>query len=174
MTLRPSHSLFSHKEKTMNAFTKCLALAAAAALPLFASGADFGAPTTPVARSAPVDHLAAGRKAIEAKDWNRAITELNAAERDDPRNADVHNLLGYSYRKRVNPDLPKAFEHYNTALKIDPNNRGIHEYIGEAYLMDRKPAEAEKHLAELEKICGRGCEEYGELAKSIADYKAKN
>jgi hypothetical protein len=40
--------------------------------------------------------------------------------------------------------------------------------------MDRKPAEAEKHLAELEKICGRGCEEYAELAKSIADYKAKN
>jgi len=149
-------------------------LAAAAVLPLMIHAADFGAPATPVVSSARADHLAAGRKAIEAKDWNRAITELNAAEREDPRNADVHNLLGYSYRKRANPDLPKAFEHYNVALKIDPNNRGIHEYIGEAYLMDRKPAEAERHLAELERICGRGCEEYAELAKSIADYKAKN
>jgi Flp pilus assembly protein TadD len=149
-------------------------IAAAMALPMFAVAADFGAPATPAARPAPTDHLAAGRKAIEAKDWTRAITELSAAERDDPRNADVHNLLGYSYRKRANPDLPKAFEHYNAALRIDPANRGIHEYIGEAYLMDKKPAEAEKHLAELEKICGRNCEEYAELAKSIADYKAKN
>src|SRR5438105_10116236 len=152
-------------------------LAATAAVSLCAHAADSGAPvTTPAARSAPAaDHLANARKAIEAKDWNRAITELNAAERDDPRNADVHNLLGYSYRKRANPDLQKAFEHYNVALKIDPQNRGIHEYIGEAYLMDKKPAEAEKHLAELEKICGnKSCEEYAELAKSIADYKAKN
>jgi Flp pilus assembly protein TadD len=149
-------------------------IAAAALLPLAAFPADFGAPMTPVARTAPADHLSNARKAIDVKDWNRAITELNAAERDDPRNADVHNLLGYSYRKRANPDLPKAFEHYNIALKIDPNNRGIHEYIGEAYLMDKKPAEAERHLAELEKICGRNCEEYAELAKSIADYKAKN
>jgi Flp pilus assembly protein TadD len=146
-------------------------IAAAVMLPACAFCHDFGAPAAPVA---PPDHLAAGRQAIEAKDWYRAIRELNVALRDDPRNADVHNLLGYSYRKRANPDLPKAFEHYNVALKIDPANRGIHEYIGEAYLMDRKPAEAEKHLAELEKICGKTCEEYAELAKSIADYKAKN
>ena len=149
--------------------------ALAAVLPLVTQAADWGAPT-PVARTpAATDHLAAARKAIEARDWNRAITELNAAERDDPRNADVHNLLGYSYRKRANPDLPKAFEHYNVALKIDPQNRGLHEYIGEAYLMDKKPAEAEKHLAELEKICGNtSCEEYAELAKSISDYKTRN
>jgi Flp pilus assembly protein TadD len=144
-------------------------LAALAVLPLLGHAHDFGGPVTPGS-----DHLSLGRKAIEAKDWNRAITELNAAQRDDPRSADVHNLLGYSYRKRANPDLPKAFEHYNVALKIDPTNRGIHEYIGEAYLMDKKPAEAERHLAELEKICGKNCEEYAELAKSIADYKAKN
>jgi tetratricopeptide (TPR) repeat protein len=146
-------------------------IAAAVILPAYAFCADFGGPATPVAQP---DHLSAGRQAIEAKDWYRAIRELNLAQRDDPRSADVHNLLGYSYRKRANPDLPKAFEHYNMALKIDPDNRGIHEYIGEAYLMDKKPAEAERHLAQLERICGRSCEEYGELAKSIADYKAKN
>lgn len=121
------------------------------------------------------ERLTAARKAIEAKDWARAKTELDAAWREDPRNADVHNLLGYSYRKRANPDLPKAFEHYNTALKLNPNHKGAHEYIGEAYLMDKKPAEAEKHLAALEKICGnKTCEEYEDLAKSIAAYKAAN
>jgi tetratricopeptide (TPR) repeat protein len=93
----------------------------------------------------------------------------------EPGNADAHNLLAYSYRKSPSPDLAKAFEHYNIALRLNPRHKGAHEYIGEAYLMDRKPAEAEKHLAELEKICGnRSCEEYADLAKSIADYKAKN
>jgi Flp pilus assembly protein TadD len=121
------------------------------------------------------DRLANARKAIAAKDWSTAQRELNLAARDDPRNADVHNLLGYSWRKRSNPDVTKAFEHYYTALKLDPRHKGAHEYIGEAYLMEKRPAEAEKHLAELEKICGnRTCEEYQDLAKSIADYKSKN
>jgi Flp pilus assembly protein TadD len=103
------------------------------------------------------------------------MSELSAAAREEPRNADVHNLLGYSYRKRATPDITKAFEHYYTALKIDPRHKGAHEYIGEAYLMEKRPLEAEKHLAELEKICGnKTCEEYAELSKSIADYKAKN
>ena len=121
------------------------------------------------------DRLASARKAIDAKDWNAALRELNAAEREEPRNADVQNLLGYSYRKRANPDLPKAISHYRAALRLDPRHRGAHEYLGEAWLMDGKPAEAEKHLAELEKICGgKTCEEYRDLAKAIAAHKAKH
>jgi Flp pilus assembly protein TadD len=133
-------------------------------------GSNPNTPTVSVSQ-----RLATARKAIDAKEWSRAMSELNAAVREEPRNADVHNLLGYSYRKRASPDLPKAFEHYNTALRLDPRHKGAHEYIGEAYLMDRKPAEAEKHLAELEKICGNTtCEEYADLAKAIAEYKSKN
>ena len=121
------------------------------------------------------ERLADARKFIDAKEWSKAMFELNQAERDEPRNADVHNLLGYTYRKRATPDLAKAFEHYNTALKINPKHKGAHEYIGEAYLMDKKPAEAEKHLAQLEVLCGnKSCEEYADLAKAIADYKTKN
>jgi Flp pilus assembly protein TadD len=121
------------------------------------------------------ERLAGARRAIAAGDWGSALSDLQAAQREDPRNADVHNLLGYTYRKRATPDLAKAFEHYQTALKLDPRHKGAHEYIGEAYLMDKKPAEAEKHLAELEKICGgRSCEEWRDLSKAIADYKAKN
>ncbi len=132
--------------------------------------------TNPAVKATPVgERLAAARKAIDIKDWTSAMNELNAAVRDEPRNADVHNLLGYSWRKRATPDLAKAFEHYNTALKIDPKHKGAHEYIGEAYLMDKKPAEAEKHLAQLEALCGnKTCEEYADLSKAISDYKAKN
>ncbi len=71
--------------------------------------------------------------------------------------------------------MAKAFEHYNLALKFDPRHKGAHEYIGEAYLVEKKVAMAEQHLAELEKICGnRSCEEYQDLATSIAEFKARN
>jgi Flp pilus assembly protein TadD len=144
-------------------------------LALLASSVSFAADTPTVSEPTPSERLATARTAIQAKDWRKAIAELNAAARAEPRNADVHNLLGYSYRKQATPNLPKAFEHYGTALKLNPQHKGAHEYIGEAYLMDKKPAEAEKHLAELEKLCGnKTCEEYADLAKAIADYKAKN
>ena len=148
------------------ALATCVSLAHAADSPSSISNT----PRTTVA-----DRLGTARTAIAAKDWGRAVTELSAAAREEPRNADVHNLLGYSYRKRATPDITKAFEHYYTALKIDPRHKGAHEYIGEAFLMEKRPLEAEKHLADLEKICGnKTCAEYADLSKSIAEFKAKN
>jgi Tfp pilus assembly protein PilF len=121
------------------------------------------------------DRMALARSAIKAKDWKKAIAELSLAVKAEPKNADAHNLLAYSNRKQAQPNLPKAFEHYKIALQLDPQHKGAHEYIGEAYLMDKKPEEAEKHLATLEKLCGnKTCEEYADLAKSLADYRAKN
>lgn len=122
----------------------------------------------------PPERIANARAAIKANQWPVALAELKIAVREEPKNADAHNLLAYSYRKQAVPDLPKAFEHYTTALKLDPKHKGAHEYIGEAYLMDKRPAEAEKHLAELEKICGnKTCVEYGKLAQALTAYKAK-
>jgi Tfp pilus assembly protein PilF len=131
-------------------------------------------PSPAPAPAAKVDRMAKARQAIQAKDWNLALRELQAQLRETPQDADVHNLLGYSYRKRANPDVPKAFEHYQAALKINPNHRGAHEYIGQAYLLENKPAEAELHLVKLEQICGsRACEEYQDLARSISDWKSR-
>ena len=79
--------------------------------------------------------------AIKDKDWSKAIDLLSVAVARDDRNADVHNLLGYSERKRGNLDT--AFKHYERALALDPDHRGAHEYIGEAYLMIGKLPEAE-------------------------------
>ena len=140
---------------------------------LLASVSVFAADTPTMEPPVASDHVGDARKAIQAKNWGGAINELKIAVRDEPRNADAHNLLAYSYRKQAKPDLPKAFEHYGIALKLNPNHRGAHEYIGEAYLMDKKPAEAEKHLAELERICGnKTCEEYADLQRAIAAFKA--
>jgi Flp pilus assembly protein TadD len=142
----------------------------------FARAADTPTETPSFKPAGPTikERLVVARKAIDAKDWNKALNELNLAAKEDPRNADVQNLLGYSYRKRSNPDLAKAFEHYNEALKLNPRHKGAHEYIGEAYLIDKKPAEAQKHLTQLEALCGnKTCEEYADLAKAITDYNAR-
>ena len=152
------------------------------ALIVFAVATGLGPSATLAADTGPAvqqpnagERLNLAREAVRNKDWKKSLAELTLAVREEPRNADIHNLLAYSYRKQASPNLPKAFEHYNTALRLNPKHKGAHEYIGEAYLMDKKPAEAEKHLAELEKICGNKiCEEYADLAKAVADYKVKN
>jgi Flp pilus assembly protein TadD len=113
----------------------------------------------------------AGHKAVLAKDWPSAVKALNKALKKSPENADIHNDLGYAYRNLGEMDL--SFSHYNQALKINPNHRQAHEYIGEAYLKVDKLDKAVEHLARLEQICGKGCEEYEDLAKSIEAYKKK-
>ncbi len=122
--------------------------------------------------STQVTPLQAGRQAIDAKDWQTAIVHFEKAVLLEPTNADGFNLLAYSLRKQVPPNLPKAFENYRIALKLDPNHKGAHEYIGEAYLMVNQPTEAKKHLALLAAICGNEtCEEFQDLAQAIANYK---
>jgi Flp pilus assembly protein TadD len=118
-------------------------------------------------------NIAAGRKAIEAKDFNAAVGHLTQALKEEPKNSDAHNLLGYSYRKVGTFD--KSMEHYQTALKLDSNNRSAHEYLGELYLDMNQLDNAEKQLASLKKACpffGK-CEEYDDLKKAIDGYKAK-
>lgn len=118
------------------------------------------------------ERMESARQAIGRGGWSRAQFDLSQVLRDAPDNADAHNLLAYTYRKQDKPDLAKAFEHYKTALRLDPGHKGAHEYIGEAYLMAKQPAEAEKHLQELARLCGNTqCEEYQDLAKALAAYK---
>ena len=114
----------------------------------------------------------AGRKAVQAKDWQGALKLLLAAEKKEPRNADVQNLLGFAYRHTGN--LEQAFKHYDIALKIDPRHLGAHEYVGEAYLLANNVAKAEQHLAELRRHCQRVCEERDDLEKAIAEYRKRN
>ena len=129
----------------------------------------------PTKKSGSGERLATAREAIKVKDFKKSIAELTLAVQEHPGNVELYNLLGFSYRKQPVPDLARAFEYYRLALKVDPEHRGANEYIGEAYLMDKKPAKAEEHLAKLKSICGNTtCEEYQDLAKSIADYKTKN
>jgi Flp pilus assembly protein TadD len=111
-------------------------------------------------------------QAIKAKDYDRAISFLNAVVARDDENAEAHNLLGYSERMRGNLDA--ALRHYERALAIDPKHRGAHEYIGETYLLAGNLPKAEEHLAILDKLCFFSCEEYRDLKAAIASYRAKH
>ncbi|HEY2923085.1 MAG TPA: tetratricopeptide repeat protein [Candidatus Binatia bacterium] len=118
-------------------------------------------------------NIVAGRKAIEAKDYKAAVGHLTKAVQEEPKNADAHSMLGYSYRK--NGTFDKSMEHYQTALKIDSGHRSAHEYLGELYLDMNQPDNAEKQLTSLKKACpffGK-CEEYEDLKKAVDSYKAK-
>jgi len=137
------------------------------------------APAMPAMEPDPLDVLvgnnpdfAQGKRAVEARDWKAAITWLTAAEKRADRNADIQNYLGFAYRN--DGQLDAAFKHYEQALKINPRHIGAHEYIGEAYLMTRNLAKAEEHLAALKRVCPAFCEEYEDLSKKIADYRARN
>lgn len=137
------------------------------------------APAMPAMEPDPLDVLvgsnpdfAQGKRAVEARDWKTAIKWLTAAEKRAGRNADIQNYLGFAYRN--DGQLDAAFRHYGQALKIDPRHRGAHEYIGEAYLITGNLAKAEEHLAALKRVCPGVCEEFDDLNKKIADYRARN
>ena len=136
------------------------------ALPAFADDMQ----ENPAAAQLDPDY-AAGKKAIEAKDWSAAIRFLSSAALRDTRNADIQNYLGYAYRNAGNFDL--AFQHYEKALKLSPRHRGAHEYVGEAYLMVGNVAKAEEHLAALRAICLIPCEELEDLQKEFDAYQKR-
>jgi Tfp pilus assembly protein PilF len=149
------------------------AIAALLAISSVAFQAAHAADTGPsVAQPTVNERLTLAREAIQKKEWRKALAELNVAAKEEPRNADVHNLLGYSYRLQAQPNLAKSFEHYKIALQIDPNHQATHNYIGMAYLMDKKPEEAQKHLAQVQRICGNvTCPNYTSLAQALEQYK---
>jgi tetratricopeptide (TPR) repeat protein len=139
---------------------------------LLAMSHSFAADTVPGPTPAPTppDKLAAVRAQIAARNWPAAIDELKRV--NDTGNADWNNLMGYSLRKGPTPDFAGAEKFYNEALRINPKHRGALEYSGELYLMTGDLAKAEQRLATLDKACTFGCEEYTDLKKAIAQYKA--
>jgi len=144
-------------------------LCSAVALPVSATanmGDDEPAATTNA-------DAAAGKKAVEAKDWKRAVELLTKAAAAEPDNAEIQNWLGFAQRKQGNLDA--AFAAYDKALKLNPRLKAAHEYIGEAYLIAGNVPKAEQHLAELQKLCTPiPCEEYKDLRRAVDEYKKNN
>jgi len=66
---------------------------------------------------------AAGRRAIEARNWNAAIKSFSSAALRAPDNADIQNYLGYAHRKAG--QLDSAFRHYKRALELNPSTAAL-------------------------------------------------
>lgn len=135
---------------------------------LAASSLAYAADTTPASPAA--DKLAAARAEIQAGRWVAAIDELKKV--NDTGSADWNNLMGYSHRKAKTPDYAAAERYYDEALRIDAKHRGALEYSGELYLVKGDLAKAEERLARLDKACFLPCEEYADLKKAVARFKA--
>jgi Flp pilus assembly protein TadD len=148
---------------SMHRFVHAAALGA-----LLLQGLALAADTTPAEPAN--DTLAPARAQIAAKNWTGAIDELKRS--NATTSADWNNLMGYALRKARAPDLAAAEKFYDEALRIDPKHRGALEYSGELYLMKGDLTKAEQRLAALSKVCFLPCEEFTDLKKAIAGFKA--
>ena len=104
-------------------------------------------------------------KAVDAKDYSKAIELLNDVISEKPRHPNALNYLGYSHRK--SGDYARAVSYYKKALSLDPKHRGANEYLGQAFVELGNLKAAVERLDALEKICGVDCEEYKSLKISI-------
>lgn len=102
---------------------------------------------------------------IEAREYEQALVRLAAL--DEGTSASVLNNIGYAYGQLGH--VEEAARHYEAALRLDPDHKGVHEYYGELKVRIGYFDEARMHLAKLEEICGRSCEEYAELKKVLAE-----
>ena len=94
--------------------------------------------------------------------YKKAISSLLQANKQNPGNPDILNLLGFSHRKIG--DYNNAEIYYSMGLEVDPKHIGINEYMGELFVVTNRIDEAKKRLAVLENC---NCEEYNQLKQVI-------
>ncbi len=101
-----------------------------------------------------------------------AIEKLNEVLKDDPKNADAWNLLGFS--SRMTGAFDNAEKYYDNALSIDANHLGALNYMGQMFVQTGRIERAREMLVKLQTACDGTCEEYTQLATAIKDGKAGN
>ena len=106
---------------------------------------------------------------IEAGNYETAIDRLHDHLDEDPDNADILSLLGFSYRKTR--QYEDALTFYQWALRAEPGHRGANEYLGELYLETDQFDEAMQQLEILDDLCTFNCREYSTLKKAIDSYQ---
>ena len=103
--------------------------------------------------------------AIDQQSYSEAIGHLDQLAKEEPKNADAYNLLGFSHRKMKNFETAERF--YKKALAINPKHKGALEYLGELYVETKRIDQARAQLSKLDDACWFGCEEYDLLKSKI-------
>ena len=130
----------------------------------FAAGDDSGSSSSSLYDDAVSLIKRAGK--LEKKDkidrasklYGQAFKKLKEAHREDKKNPDILNYMGFTSRKTGN--FKDAEEYYLKGLNIKPKHNGINEYLGELYVQMNRIDEANERLNVLK---GCKCKEYGEL-----------
>ncbi len=139
---------------------------AAAALSLLlavTASVSFGADRAPDPRAAAL--LEKGRTALDAGQVQSAIDSFEAALTIDPAHTPTYLYLAQA--ARAEGLQGKAIHYYRTALAQDPGN--LAAISGEGAAMAEKGAmeKARRNLAQLQSLCGEGCEETQSLASAL-------
>ena len=130
--------------------------------PVYSAGSDSGGSSTITSKS---NYYYDALKLIKKESFKAAVENLNKAEKNQKKDADIYNYLGFSYRKMGNMKL--AAVNYEKALDIDPKHKGALEYQGEMYITLGQLDKAKANLKRLSSICFLGCSEEKILKKSI-------
>ena len=130
--------------------------------PVHSAGSDSGGSTANTSKST---YYYDALKLIKKESFKAAVENLNKAEKNQKKDADIYNYLGFSYRKMGNMKL--AAVNYEKALDIYPKHKGALEYQGEMYITLGQLDKAKKNLKKLSNICFLGCSEEKILKKSI-------
>ncbi len=135
--------------------------------PSFAAGSsDYSSTSTTSSAMKKINKL------IKAEDFTAAYKLLSDEVKTSPKDADIHNLLGFSARKLGQYTESEA--HYTRALELDPKHKGALEYMGELYLTLNQPEKTAALRARLDDVCWLGCDELDDLDAAIEAWKANN
>ena len=104
-------------------------------------------------------------KLIKSGSFDEALAILETITRKKPNDADIHNYMGFSFRKKGM--LEKSAYHYERALDINPKHLGALEYQGELYIALGEIEKAKANLTKIDNVCWTQCSELRELKQAI-------
>ncbi len=105
---------------------------------------------------------------IEGESPGDALAPLHDFLVNEPKDADILNLLGYAYRKLQRYDQSRIY--YDRALAVEPAHLGALEYLGELELETSNPDAAKALLIRLQAACPDGCHELDDLIEAFAQH----
>jgi Flp pilus assembly protein TadD len=104
----------------------------------------------------------------KADRYQEAIDVLDLL--DNPSTARALNYRGYAIRKLGRTD--EGIGYYLKSVTLDPNYPQVREYLGEAYVIKGNYELAREQLSTIEKLCGKDCEYYEDLAEALTEAHA--
>lgn len=100
-----------------------------------------------------VYYIEQGNSAVRAKDYGRAIDDLNRALAIDPDEPGAWNLLGMAFF--FQKDYPAAEANFAKAISLSPSYAPAFNNLGNLYFMTGRPRKAEEFLKKALEISPR-------------------